>query len=302
MNKQLYREPKNKTIVDEIEEVCTRLVKIFSGPKVLICDNLYVSEMKVLKLNKCLARISSKQTVDDEDILTLYYAIPDELVLAIKENIVGLSGTMTYEEMLKHFMNIACNVDTPLSRSMEIAKIDKYFGERMVYNSVCSINSGTLAVIWSALILSIYGKYVSEVDSYNLSKAIKCGIAFSMGVGVLLLQYEHKSSGSPTNYLRKLSNIYYKFRSRQASLPDILNMDRMKMSISEASSYDKMRMGQLFNMVYTFRIGDACLSKLTRGSSYLDITSIIRSAWPLPTDSDVTKMYRLYTENRIYNI
>ena len=123
-----------------------------------------------------------------------------------------------------------------------------------------------------------------------------------MGVGVLLLQYEHKSSGSPTNYLRKLSNIYYKFRSRQASLPDILNMDRMKMSISEASSYDKMRMGQLFNMVYTFRIGDACLSKLTRGSSYLDITSIIRSAWPLPTDSDVTKMYRLYTENRIYNI
>lgn len=302
MNKQLYREPKTTTVLDEIEKLGNKLIEAFQGPEILICNNIYVSEAKVLKLNKCLMRVADKQVVDSEDVLSLYDAIPNGLVLAVKENIVGLSRTMTYEEILKHFMGVACDADTPLSRSMSIAQIDKYFGEGMVYNSACSINRGTLAVVWSALILSIYGKYVSEVDTYNLNKIIKCGIAFSMGVGVLLLQYEHKSSGSPTNYLRKLSSGYYKFRSRQASLPDILNMDRMKTSISEASSYDKMRMGQLFNMVYTFRIGDACLSKLTRGSSFIDVGSIVRSAWPLPTDSEVSKMYRLYTEDSIYYI
>lgn len=303
MKELRYREAKTTTnIIDGIEELGSKLIEAFQSSKVLICDNLYVSERKVLKLNKCLMRSADKQIIDSEDIISLYNAIPDELVLAIKENIIGLSRTMTYEEILKHFMDIACTVDTPLSRSMNIAKIDKYFGERLVYNSACSINRGTLAVVWSALILSIYGKYVSEVDSYNLSKVIKCGIAFSMGLGVLLIQYEHKSSGSPTNYLRKLSNIYYKFRNRQTSLPDILNMDKMKTSISEASAYDKMRMGQLFNMVYTFRIGDTCLSKLTKGSSFIDVGSIVRSAWPLPTDSEVSKMYRLYTESSIYYI
>ena len=74
----------------------------------------------------------------------------------------------------------------------------------------------------------------------------------------------------------------------------------MKKSISEASYTDKIRMGQLFNMVYTFRIGDTCISKLTKGSSFIDINSIIRAAWPLPTDYDISKMYRLYTESYIY--
>ena len=115
----------------------------------------------------------------------------------------------------------------------------------------------------------------------------------------MFMQYEHKNSGSPTNYISKLSSVYYKYRGHY-SLPDLLNLDKMKKSISEASYTDKIRMGQLFNMVYTFRIGDTCISKLTKGSSLIDINSIIRAAWPLPTDYDISKMYRLYTESYIY--
>lgn len=281
---------------DDVGETISNLL---FGKKVKILDYISLSERKVNKLNEKLAIAASKYTVEASDVIAIYDNIPDEIVTCIKNKIINLSDSMTYEEILKHFMKISSDVDNPISQSMDIAKIDKYFGERMVYNMTCSINSGSLAIIWSALLLSIYSKYVSSVDSYNFGKIIKCGVAFALSFGVMFMQYEHKNSGAPTNYISKLSSVYYKYRGNY-SLPDLLNLDKMKNSISEASYTDKIRMGQLFNMVYTFRIGDTCISKLTKGSSSIDINSIIRAAWPLPTDYDISKMYRLYTEAYIY--
>ena len=293
---QIKINPEPQYPKDDVVETISNLI---FGKKITILDNISLSERKVNKLNEKLAIASSKYTVDASDVIAIYDKIPDEIVACIKDRIIGLSESMTYEEILKHFMKISSDVDNPISQSMNIAKIDKYFGDKMVYNMTCSINSGTLAIIWSALILSIYSKYVSSVDSYNYGKIVKCGVAFALSFGVMFMQYEHKNSGSPTNYISKLSSVYYKYRGNY-SLPDLLNLDKMKKSISEASYTDKIRMGQLFNMVYTFRIGDTCISKLTKGSSFIDINSIIRAAWPLPTDYDISKMYRLYTESYIY--
>ena len=293
---QIKINPEPQYQKDDVVETISNLI---FGKKITILDNISLSERKVNKLNEKLAIASSKYTVDASDVIAIYDKIPDEIVACIKDRIIGLSESMTYEEILKHFMKISSDVDNPISQSMNIAKIDKYFGEKMVYNMTCSINSGTLAIIWSALILSIYSKYVSSVDSYNYGKIVKCGVAFALSFGVMFMQYEHKNSGSPTNYISKLSSVYYKYRGNY-SLPDLLNLDKMKKSISEASYTDKIRMGQLFNMLYTFRIGDTCISKLTKGSSFIDINSIIRAAWPLPTDYDISKMYRLYTESYIY--
>lgn len=293
---QIQINPEPQYQKDDIVETISNLI---FGKKVKILGNISLSERKVNKLNEKLAIAASKYTVEASDVIAIYDKIPEEIVTCIKNKIINLSDSMTYEEILKHFMKISSDVDNPISQAMDIAKIDKYFGERMVYNMTCSINSGTLAIIWSALLLSIYSKYVNSVDSYNCGKIIKCGVAFALSFGVMFMQYEHKNSGSITNYISKLSSVYYKFRGNY-SLPDLLNLDKMKNSISEASYADKIRMGQLFNMVYTFRIGDTCISKLTKGSSFIDINSIIRAAWPLPTDYDISKMYRLYTETYIY--
>lgn len=293
---QIQITPEPQYQKDDVVETISNLI---FGKKIKILDNISISERKVNKLNEKLDIASSKYTVDASDVIAIYDKIPDEIVTCIENKITSLSGSMTYEEILKHFIKISSDVANPISQSMDIAKIDKYFGERMVYNMTCSINSGTLAIIWSALLLSIYSKYVNSVGSYNCGKIIKCGVAFALSFGVMFMQYEHKNSGSPTNYISKLSSVYYKFRGNY-SLPDLLNLDKMKNSISEASYADKIRMGQLFNMVYTFRIGDTCISKLTKGSSFIDINSIIRAAWPLPTDYDISKMYRLYTESYIY--
>lgn len=290
---QINPEPQYR---NEIVETISNLI---FGKKVRILGDISLSERKVNKLNEKLAIAAQKYTVEASDVIAIYDKIPEEIVTCIKNKIINLSDSMTYEEILKHFMKISSDVDNPISQSMNIAKIDKYFGEKMVYNMTCYINSGTLAIIWSALILSIYSKYVSSVDSYNYGKIVKCGVAFALSFGVMFMQYEHKNSGSSTNYISKLSSVYYKYRENY-SLPDLLNLDKMKKSISEASYTDKIRMGQLFNMVYTFRIGDTCISKLIKGSSFIDINSIIRAAWPLPTDYDISKMYRLYTESYIY--
>lgn len=297
MSQLIYQTPEPEK-EDVIESIAKGIRTLIGSNKITILDHVSMSERKVNKLNQKLATATSKYSVEPSDVISIYDSVPDEIVTCIREKIVGMSGSMTYEEILKHFMQMSSDVDNPLSQSMNIAKIDKYFGEKMVYNMTCSINSGTLAIIWSALLLSIYSKHASSIDSYNCDKIIKCGVALALSFGVMFMQYEHKNSGSPTNYISKLSSVYYKYRGN--SLPDLLNLDKMKNSISEASYTDKIRMGQLFNMVYTFRIGDTCISKLTKGSSFIDINSIIRAAWPLPTDYEISKMYRLYTEPYIY--
>ena len=59
MKELRYREAKTTTtIIDGIEELGSKLIEAFQSSKVLICDNLYVSERKVLKLNKCLKFIN----------------------------------------------------------------------------------------------------------------------------------------------------------------------------------------------------------------------------------------------------
>ena len=158
---QIKINPEPQYQKDDVVETISNLI---FGKKITILDNISLSERKVNKLNEKLAIASSKYTVDASDVIAIYDKIPDEIVACIKDRIIGLSESMTYEEILKHFMKISSDVDNPISQSMNIAKIDKYFGEKMVYNMTCSINSGTLAIIWSALILSIYSKYVSSVD------------------------------------------------------------------------------------------------------------------------------------------
>lgn len=295
---------RQKMIEPEEENGLTSLVSavkdFFKENKVEILGGVQCSETKVKILNNELSSIESKYNIEDKDVDKIYLAVPDAIVECVKPYVVALSDSMSYEEILRYFMKLSADIDNPLSQAMDIAKIDKYFGEQMVYNSVCSFNSGTLAIIWSALILSLYKKHINEISNFDLKKIIQGGVAFSLTFGVMLMQYEHRRSGSPSNCLRKLSSQYYKFREQQNKLPDLLNLDKMKNSISEASYNDKLRMGQLFNMVYTFRIGDCCISKLGHSHSYIDVRTIIQSAWPLPTDYDISKMYRLYTESYIY--
>lgn len=267
-------------------------------PKVTILNGIQCPKISVTVLNKTLSLLESSSQIEASDINLVYITIPNKVVDHLKGFVTAIPEANSYEDILKYFMDLSIRADNPLSKAMKIAKIDDLFGEKMVYNQTCAIKNWTLAIIWSALILSIYKKYNTEMTDAIIRKILRGGIAFSLTFGVMLMQYEHNNNGSPTNYLRKLCNQYHRFREQQSNLPDLLNLDKLKTSITEVSSYDKLRMGQLFNMVYTFRIGDCFISNLTYNNS--DIMKILQSAWPIPNDTDISKIYQLYTEDHIY--
>ena len=58
------------------------------------------------------------------------------------------------------------------------------------------------------------------------------------------------------------------------------------------------------NMVYTFRVGDSLLENLSgkRAISEDVAKQTLKSLWPLPMTNEAKKVYRLYTESKIYTL
>ena len=56
------------------------------------------------------------------------------------------------------------------------------------------------------------------------------------------------------------------------------------------------------NMAYTFRVGDSLLENLSGTSVCSEevLKNTLKSVWPLPNSYESKKIYRLYTENKIY--
>ena len=56
------------------------------------------------------------------------------------------------------------------------------------------------------------------------------------------------------------------------------------------------------NMAYTFRVGDSFLENLASNGTCTEevLKRTLKSVWPLPMSYEANKIYKLYTEDKIY--
>lgn len=106
------------------------------------------------------------------------------------------------------------------------------------------------------------------------------------------------------------NSIRDKYNQRhEKQIPDILKINSPRADFASMTLNEKISVGQVLNMVYTFRIGDMVLSSLeymqSEPSVYIsdDICArLFESIDPTPNIEEVNKIYHLYTEGDIYNL
>jgi len=270
-----------------------------------------VLESEVLRINGLLTGLYSQYNVYAIDVKKIYWSVDDSLINSILSIIKVLDGT-TYEEILRTSMKFAKMANNPIITGFDaLPALDNLFGLNLIEADSFGVQRCGLAVIWSGLLLSLFSKYSCSVIESEKKNIVKAGVALSLGTGVSFLQFCHKSPESITNYLRLLyegyNNIRDKYNQRhERQIPDVLKINSPRKDFALLTDNQKITVGQVLNMVYTFRIGDMFLSVLEEEKPSLLSSEVIEKAiesiWPFPTQSDVNKIYKLYTENRIYYI
>lgn len=297
-------------LAEGLVEVGETIKGLITPPQVKILNGVKIRRSKVSEINELLSLFYNQTNVYAIDVIKIYETIPDKLVSAVA-NLVKVISVPTYEDILKRFMEASRIVENPLITGIDaLPKIDDFFGTQLIDCSAFNINRGSLAIIWSAMLLNLYSKYSSSVENFEKNRIIKGCISLALGVGVGFLQFCHKSPESPTNYIRLASEAYNEIRDKynqhnENKIPDVLKIESPRKTLSCLTQNEKLSVGQALNMSYTFRIGDTFLTSLESlthcGVLSKDIVfNMINTAWPIPTESEMEKMYKLYTENYIY--
>lgn len=270
-----------------------------------------VSEQEVSLLKNKLTSFYGQSRVYGVDAKEIYDTIKDDLVLVLTPYVDAFDGT-TFEEILKYAMDLSRRANNPIIKGIDaLPGLDNLLKTDLIDSDTFGVQRISLAIIWSALITALFTKWTIVTDGEK-KRIIKGGIALSLSVGVAFIQFCHKSPESVTNYLRMLYEGYTNVRDRynmhhSKQIPDILKIGNPRSDFAKMTGQEKITIGQILNMVYTFRVGDMALSVLENKSKNFGISDdickeLISSVIPAPTQSETNKIYRLYTEDHIYNI
>lgn len=271
-----------------------------------------VQSAELVTVSKLLSSYYHQSRVYQEDVKSIYESIKDDLVLTVMPFVSAFGGT-SYEEILMNAMDMAKMANNPLTRGIDaMPMLDNLLKTDLIEADSFNVNRTTLAIIWSSLILALFSKWTSVCDGEK-HRIVKTGIALSLGIGVSFVQFCHKSPESITNYIRMLYEGYNSIRDKynqhhEKQIPDILKINSPRADFALMTSCEKISVGQVLNMVYTFRIGDIVLSILeSMHDQCLYISddickSIFASINPTPNAEEVNKIYRLYTDGHIYNL
>lgn len=326
---QLILEPKHRPdvhvdVIEDLAEGVTNLVrglkKVFtttsktvSAPQeTVLLYGKKVQSAEVVTVRKQLSDYYLQSRVYQVDVKSIYDSIKDDLVLTVLPYVGAASGA-SYEEILMNAMDMARMANNPITRGIDaMPMLDNLLKTDLIEANSFNVNRSTLAIIWSSLILALFSKWTSVCDGEK-NRIVKTGIALSLGIGVSFVQFCHKSPESITNYVRMLYEGYNTVRDKynqrhEKQIPDILKINSPRADFALMTYNEKISVGQVLNMVYTFRIGDMVLSILeSMRGQYLYISddickSIFASIDPTPNSEEVNKIYRLYTEGHIYNL
>lgn len=300
-----------KSIFATKEKTKAEVVKVASQETMLLYGE-HVQSAEVMKVRLQLSSYYSQSRVYQINVKSIYDSIKDDLVLTVMPFVSALSGT-SYEEILRNAMDMARMANNPITRGIDaLPMLDNLLKTDLIEADSFNVNRTTLAIVWSSLILALFSKWTSVCDGEK-KRIVKSGIALSLGIGVSFVQFCHKSPESITNYIRMLYEGYNDIRDKynqrhEKHIPDILKINSPRADFALMTSHEKISVGQVLNMVYTFRIGDIVLSVLeSMRDQYLYISDdicerIFTSINPTPNDEEVNKLYRLYTEGHIYNL
>lgn len=242
------------------------------------------------------------------DYKELYENAPSVMVSKVVAFLPGSPDDVsdrTYEEIMRDDMEYAKEVNNNYVKAVDLLlKVCIGWG---------GIQRTSLCVLWANLLFELFSKFTSTITLDEKNRIARGGIALAIGTSIAIMQYFHKSPAGITNYLRLLYEGYNNVRDRfnqrfPYKIPDILRMESPRKEFAVMTDDEKTTVGQMLNMVYTFRIGDMYLDVCSKSSTktvFSDSTildMIDKGISPLPERNELEKIYKLYTDEKLYRL
>lgn len=220
----------------------------------------------------------------------------------------GGVASSTYEEILKFYMNLAADT-TVLGNVDLINGLNEFFSEISI--PIPSAQTIALSFIWANMIYDLETKKSSAPCSTEKNRIAKTCIGL-LGLVSQIFHREtplwswigtvYKSFVTAGDYIKESPYLYRKLFPNK-----YIDINRFPHWHKELDKHvnrnDKVSIGQAFNICYTFRVGDIYLRSVLNSSSYFDDElkqRLIDSLSPVPKESDLMRIFDLYTKPYIY--
>jgi len=239
-------------------------------------------------------------------------------------------GDESYEEILRRYMECASDMNSfrnalgapwifdnlqNASKLFDvIVKLINKFSSK-AYNTIESdiipLKPIALALLWALLLMRLTSKYTNSCADFERDKIARLSISLVLSLFAGFTGYVHSGgyTGVPsvTSWLR---TFYMARTTFGREFPYFYHQIPHFLKFNECTNFNNLMRsqqkdaGQGMNMVYTFRVGDSLLKKLEGSKLISDdvIKSTLRSIWPLPSEYEAGRMYKLYTTDRLYYI
>lgn len=215
----------------------------------------------------------------------------------------------SWEDILKFYMEQAASVSYlgKIDGAISILNLGlKYFG--------CDPISGTqtiaLVSIWGTMLMDLTLKSGGEPGVEERKRI--AGVC--MALLVFITQIAHRE----LPYWSYIGTVYKGFiwagdfvkknpRLYKVLFPNVfIDINRFPTWHKDLERHigrnDKINIGKAFNIHYTFRIGDIFIAKLGKPGCFLDSVTdrLKKQLSPIPTESELERLFALYTEPYIY--
>lgn len=283
--------------------------------------------------------VMSGYEVESETIYNQVFSlIPSSLVSDLSSVMIScqqlssrlVKGGETYEGIMKRYMECASDLNSfrnalgapwifdNLQNAGKIfdaiVKLINKFSSKAYHtieSDIIPLKPIALALLWALLLMRLSSKYTNSCVDFEREKIARLSVSLVLSLFAGFTGYVHSGgyTGLPpiTSWLRT----YYTVRTNfERNYPYYYQKVPRFLKFNECSNFnDLMRSqqkdaGQGMNMVYTFRVGDSLLKNLEGNKLISDdvIKGTLKSVWPLPSEYEAGRMYKLYTTDRIYHI
>lgn len=246
----------------------------------------------------------------------IYVQVPDSLCVSYNEVLErfrirfanGDAGSMTYEEILKLYMDLAADASV-LGWVDAINGLISFFTKISI--PIPNTQTIALSMIWASMIYDLESKKSSAPYGEEKNKIAKTCIGL-LGFASQIFHREtplwswigkvYKSFAMAGDYIKESPYLYRKlFPNKYIDIKRFPNWHREL--DKHVNRDDKVSIGQAFNICYTFRVGDIYLRSVLNSSSYFDDKlkqRLIDSLSPVPRERDLMRIFDLYTKPYIY--
>lgn len=309
------------------------IAKIISATEVY---TIFRDDAQNLKLILGVKKILGQNIIDLNSALnehlTLYNCIPSKLCTSLKNcslrlrtSLIGERNKLNnsnrgFEEIMMEYMDLAGG-DIPIKAGISDIVIPKVFTvvEKIIkhfkpafesFIEYIPVKPFILAAIWLALDEELEEHYLNTTENINSVTIAKSVLSFLLSSMCGITGYFHSGGvGLPfpnvTSYIKTLFNIQGTIKEYS---PKIYNQvpEALKFNVNEnfenLTKEKQISYAQGISMLYTYRVGNSFLCNIL-GKNIISIDtvkSIFKSLWPLPQQSESTRMYLLYSGIPLY--